>query len=434
VARCQDVIYHELTHAVIYGYGVLPTGPNREAAALHEGLADYFAAALTQDPVIGEWLYLTFPTGCTRLDQPADKWNYANYDKVGFGGGGVTSAWGNGMILSSALWDLRQDIGSSADSLVLESLAYLPTTPIWAELANALLQADQDHHSGRWTAAIVRALLHRRIRGVAVAGFDGPQTLAPGAQGEFDAVPCCGGLFATYRWRIRSWCRGEPCGDWVERGEGTVLRTALDDDSEIELTAVTPWGDTLSASRFIGVRPPQLVVEGPQRIVQHARGTWQARVTAMGPAHVAWARQWRGLNASMESLGQDVSPSFAADTSFDLYVTLRDGLGRTLTERFAVETFADHPPPLISGVFHMSQELDARAHGAETSFELTHASRMALVVFDVRGRRRVTLWDGPAERGVHVVRWDASALEPGVYFLRLTADPSGLLQRFVVVR
>jgi hypothetical protein len=82
----------------------------------------------------------------------------------------------------------------------------------------------------------------------------------------------------------------------------------------------------------------------------------------------------------------------------------------------------------------MSQSLDAGARHAETRFELTRATPLKLSVYDVRGRLRVTLWDGPATRGTHAVRWDASGLEPGVYFLRLLAEPSGLLERFVVLR
>jgi hypothetical protein len=82
----------------------------------------------------------------------------------------------------------------------------------------------------------------------------------------------------------------------------------------------------------------------------------------------------------------------------------------------------------------MSQTLDARAHHAGTLFELTRATRLQLSVYDVRGRVRATLWDGPASRGTHVVRWDASGLEPGAYILRLLAEPGGLLERFVVLR
>jgi hypothetical protein len=434
VARCQDILYHEVTHAVIYGFGVLPTGPHREAAALHEGLADYFSCALTGDPVVGEWLYLTFPNGCTRLDQPAPPWDYDHFDQVGFGGGLVSSAWGNGMILSSGLWDLRQGIGASADSLVLESLAELPTTPIWSQFANAVLQADQDHHGGRFASAIVAAFGRRHIRGAATAAITGPSSLAPGAEAEFAAAPCCGGLVGSNHWRVREWCRGAPCEDWRDAGDGARLQIAFDLDAELELTVRTPWGDTLTASRFVGVRPPELDVEGPRRVPQREPATWRARVVAMGPASVRWTRQSRRPRSAPEPLGSGAEQSFAPDTSLDLVATLTDGLGRTAAQHLAVETFVDHPPPLSTGVLRMSQSLDAGARHAETRFELTRATPLKLSVYDVRGRLRVTLWDGPATRGTHAVRWDASGLEPGVYFLRLLAEPSGLLERFVVLR
>jgi hypothetical protein len=69
-ALCHDLIYHELVHAVLYGKDVQPGGVRREASAMHEALADYFAAAITGDPAIGEWVYLLFPQGGTRVDMP----------------------------------------------------------------------------------------------------------------------------------------------------------------------------------------------------------------------------------------------------------------------------------------------------------------------------------------------------------------------------
>ena len=154
----------------------------------------------------------------------------------------------------------------------------------------------------------------------------------------------------------------------------------------------------------------------------------------MGPTHVSWMRQWRTPGAQREQLGEDVAHSFAADTSFDLTATLVDGLGRVIKQQLTVETFVDHPPLIATGTFRMRQSLGAGAHDAETTFELTHAMPLTLSVFDARGRLRVTLWNGPGERGTHLIRWDASTLEPGVYFLRLRGQPDGLLQRFVVLR
>jgi len=171
-SRSHDIVYHELGHAVLYGFGIRPGGTRREANALHEGLADYFTAAITGDPAIGEWEYLVYPNGATRVDQPAPPWDYAHYDQVGFAGGPASTSWGNGMILSSCLWDLRRQIGVASDSLVLESLAYLPTVPDWLQLANAMLQADLDHHGSRFAAAIVQQFVHRKILGdPTVAGW-----------------------------------------------------------------------------------------------------------------------------------------------------------------------------------------------------------------------------------------------------------------------
>jgi hypothetical protein len=297
-----------------------------------------------------------------------------------------------------------------------------------------VLQADQDHHGSRLASAIVAAFGRRHIRGAATAGITGPSTLAPGVVGEFEAAPCCGGVVASDRWRVRDWCRGAPTGDWRDAGEGARLQISFDVDAEIELSVRTPWGDTLSASRFVGVRPPELFVEGPHRVLQRTAATWRARIAAMGPASVHWTLQFRRSRSGPVPLGIGTEQTFAPDTSLDLTVTLEDGIGRIAVEHVAVETFVDHPPPLSTGVLRISQSLDAGAHHAETRFELTRASPLKLSVYDVRGRLRATLWDGPASRGTHVVRWDASELEPGIYFLRLLAEPNGLLERFVVLR
>ncbi len=433
-ARCHDIIYHELTHAVLYGAGVLPGGDRREAGALHEALADYYAAALTGDAGIGEWLYLPFPLGATRVDQPMDPWHARNYDRLSFGGAPPTSVWANGMILSAALWDLRLDLGSTCDSLVLESLTYLPSVPTWAQFANALLQADQDHHGGRRRDAIVQVLSARGIRGAAVAGIAGPTTLAPGETGDFLAVPCCGGALATYHWRTRAWCRGVPCGEWQDRGAGPELRLAFEEDSELVLEVTSPWGERVTATRLVGVRPPELLVDGPRRIVQHGPGTWTARAVGMGPLRVIWQRQWRRVGAPLLYLGEGLAQSFAADTSCDLTVSLFDGLNRLTRQNIAVVTFADRPPGIAPSGFRVSQRTDARARGVETTVELTRATRLSMVVYDIRGRVRARLWEGPATTGAHVVRWNAASLEPGVYLLRVLAEPHGSVLRFSVVR
>jgi len=434
-SRAADIAYHELTHAVIYGFGVQPGGLHREAGALHEALADYFAAAITNDPVIGEWEYIVFPNGCTRLDQPAPPWDFDHYDQVGFAGGGTGTVWGNGMIVSSGLWDLRTAIGPVCDQLVLESLVYLPTLPDWSTFADALLAADGDHHAGQFATQIVRAMTHRKIRGLVSAVIRGPETLAPGEEGEFDASPCCGGAPGTYHWRTRGWCRGSPCSDWRDAGDGSVLHAAFDDDAELQLRAISPFGDTAVTSLNVGVRPPFLRVEGPARIAQRARGTWTARIAAAGPDTVTFQRQWQRFGAPPEFLCRPCSEvSFAADTAFDLIVTLRDGLQRTAVQHFAVQTFQDRPPEVSTGVQRLDQRFDAGARHGEVTLEVAQPSTIDMAVYDLHGRRRAELWNGPASRGAHVIRWDASVLEPGVYYLRMLADPHGRVLPFTILR
>jgi len=53
-------------------------------------------------------------------------------------------------------------------------------------------------------------------------------------------------------------------------------------------------------------------------------------------------------------------------------------------------------------------------------------------IFDSRGARVETLWQGILDAGAHELRFDANGLPPGVYICRLTT-PSGILSRRVVL-
>jgi hypothetical protein len=107
---------------------------------------------------------------------------------------------------------------------------------------------------------------------------------------------------------------------------------------------------------------------------------------------------------------------------------------RFTTQLLAVETFVDKPPPLYPGAFRLRQQMDAGAHHVETRVELKLGATLSLAVYDIRGRLRERLWQGAADPGVHVIRWSAADLEPGIYFLRLLAGPDGALLRFTVLR
>jgi hypothetical protein len=435
-SRSHDIIYHELTHTVIYGFGIQPDGTNAEPGALHEGIADYFAAAFTGDPVIGEWLYISFTNqpGMTRIDQPNPPWNYAHYNQVAYNGGAAGTTHGNGMILSSALWDLRRQIGSTCDSLVLESLAYLPSRPVWAQFANALIAADLDHHAGREWVTVGDAMRARGIHGAVAASISGPSALSPGESGTFAALPCCGGAPGTYHWRARNMCRGLPCGPWRDLGVGDSLHAAFLNDTQLELSAVSAFGDSDGALLPVSVTAPFVDIEGPRSVAQNHVGTWTARVAVASPFRLTWHRQWLEPPATPEVMGTAQSVSFPVKGRFSLSVELQDAVGRSATQEIEVGSYDDRLLVRQHDMVQLSQFVTG-GRQAETHVELAAPAMLRVSVYDLHGRERLQLFDDSEPRGERVIRWDASVLEPGIYYVHATTsiDKSATL-RFIVLR
>jgi len=132
--RDSDVIYHEYTHLIIVkifngsigdwsNYG--KTDDFIEGKGMDEAISDYFAAAISNDPnVTLRWI---------------------NQFKAGPPPPG-TDPHVSGIILSGALWNLRQSIGAShTDGLVFDALWIMSTLPRWYEFTDfldAMLIAD----------------------------------------------------------------------------------------------------------------------------------------------------------------------------------------------------------------------------------------------------------------------------------------------------
>ena len=76
-------------------------------------------------------------------------------------------------------------------------------------------------------------------------------------------------------------------------------------------------------------------------------------------------------------------------------------------------------------------------HGATVSFSLATAGRAELAIYDLLGRRIVTLADGEQPAGPRSIRWDGRARDgspawPGVYFARLITAGQAMSARFIV--
>jgi hypothetical protein len=68
------------------------------------------------------------------------------------------------------------------------------------------------------------------------------------------------------------------------------------------------------------------------------------------------------------------------------------------------------------------------------SFQLSAVSEVTLRIYDMLGREVETLVNTQMATGTHVVRWDASRVPGGVYFIRLTAGSFAQTRRAVLVK
>lgn len=151
-ARSSDVVYHECTHNVLYAlFGGWIGFPAffEESYAFDEGFGDYFASAITEDPLHGEGY-----GGTRTLDNDMQYPSKATYNLEGHSGG---------PIIAGAAWDLRLALqarlgdasgGELADNLVFDALIVMATMPRdyffsdprESNFLSALYLADDDNH------------------------------------------------------------------------------------------------------------------------------------------------------------------------------------------------------------------------------------------------------------------------------------------------
>jgi len=152
------VVYHEYSHSVvdtlaqltvinadIYGMKMMP-------GAIHEGVSDYFATSLTDDPDMGEYIALGRHMVNDRKC-PDNMQGLEPHD--------------DGQVIGGTLWDIREALGTAqADSVAYETLTLIPSDCTFKTLAEAVLQVIDDRvAAGTLTAAdrtAVEAVLDER--------------------------------------------------------------------------------------------------------------------------------------------------------------------------------------------------------------------------------------------------------------------------------
>jgi len=91
--------------------------------------------------------------------------------------------------------------------------------------------------------------------------------------------------------------------------------------------------------------------------------------------------------------------------------------------------------PAIPSSFHLEQNFP-NPFNAKTAidYQLPQSSRVRLEVFDLLGRKVVTLVDGKQEAGYWSVLWEASKVSSGIYFYKLTSGDFVEVKRMTVLK
>src|SRR5207248_311396 len=198
-AEDSDIMLHEFMHAIHnwIAPGALSAGSSSQAAAVAEGLGDYWSFSSTyeatrasgRDPAcIADWdarcagdadsENCAYPVGADCLRRVDSTKTMADFKSSNDPG----TEHRNGEIWSSALRDVFLAIGKeTTDRIVVESLFGIPPAPSFHDMAQRMVEADRALRGGADVNVICGAMT---LRGIFTAGECGA-TL----RGEYTAYP-----------------------------------------------------------------------------------------------------------------------------------------------------------------------------------------------------------------------------------------------------
>lgn len=157
LALDRDVIAHETGHHMIYNFGGLHTF-KEESGALHEGLADYFAYAISGDPYLAESVAVGKPFLRSARNEIHYPSNQMNADD------GRVDVYEGGRFIAAILWQMRARIDDDHfDRLVVNALPFLHKAAGFDDFANALLLSDLSHFEGRYKCEVAETLVDRGL-------------------------------------------------------------------------------------------------------------------------------------------------------------------------------------------------------------------------------------------------------------------------------
>ena len=182
----SDVIYHEYTHGVVnwlvnygndFGPSLLPY--KDETGALNEGIADYFACSINNDPLVCVIPSALDSDGKINRNIETDS-RYDHEYKTGYDDQGFVHD--NSTIISGVFWDVRQSLINKygqisgirkADLMIIESLLLKPVPQSFCDFGiNMLLANDNDDRLYNGTPDYSEIAAAFRTHGVTLINFE----------------------------------------------------------------------------------------------------------------------------------------------------------------------------------------------------------------------------------------------------------------------
>ena len=403
-AMSSDIAYHEFTHSVIrklhnnkrtfYAkYDSTDTNlyrPIEHYSAMHEGFSDYFAADKTnhfafagpvssnrEDPVLVS--LNAWPTTTRFL------WNECTMDDyiTGYfigndsGCGGKPHLDGKehnrGKIIAGAIWQIRhrtgEQVGAPASQLLFSALQIRPYADLFSELRDRYAAADRFRNNGANAAVIEAKFVECKIDGPAMPGIP---SITVDSQTRNPEIT----------WRDNSSLED---GYGIERrynhGAWSLIAN-LDADTEAYTDTsyqCIPGGSATNLYSY--------------RIVPYK--TFPSGIDSLATASATIV-----LSMANCQMAPGTTESRIADASADAAMT-----DDVLLEEHKVPTGLEAPHP---NPFNPVTTI---------RYGLAEEGLVRLTVYDVLGRRIAVLTDGIQTPGKHTVRFEASHLPSGLYFV-----------------
>lgn len=406
-AMSHDIVYHEFTHDVIYTLqGKKPPWSSVEYSAMHEGFSDYFPADKTNHFTFAGPLGRHPDTGMHRNTDPLEivrekgtdatrfLWNECTMDDYDINMGCGENSHDRGRIISGAIWKIRKDktrpvehSGAPASRLLFDALQIELYATTFEELRDRYVAAARNSNYinyGDYAATIENRFAERRIGGPIMPGVPfitvDDETRNP-----------------KITWRDNSLIED---GYRVERKYNNSAWSIIADlDADTEAYADTTFQCNPKAS---------VTNTYSYRIVPYKDYTEGIGIVSTESAAVPLY-----LNTCTTE-----TVSRIAGASADAAMT--DNIQLEEERKVPTGLEAPHPNPF--------NPVTTIRYG------LAEEGPVRLTVYDMLGRRVAVLLDGIQTAGKHTVRFEASNLSSGMYFIVFDAGGKAFTKSVLLMK